>query len=170
MIVKTETRLIGIVVMMSGIAIDQQLDRELGDRLKDGAISYGGFNMDQEKAVNLSFQKFTVGAYSYDKRSMASFNDKQTLGADGYGFKYEAFTIPAGSVKVTGGAERGSSIPALRKRFLAGENGKSREMTCVYYNGIEQSEAGTDIEEVIYQSHTALEAQGLNQYGYVKRA
>ncbi len=155
-------------LMMSGIAIDQQLDQELGDRLQNGAITYGGFTMDQEKAVNLSFQKFTVGSYQYDKRPMSSFNDRQTLGADGYGFKYEAFTIPAGSVKVEGGKERGKSIPALRKRFLAGE-GKSRELTCVYYNGIEQSENGTDIEEVRYQSHTALEAQGLNQYGYIKR-
>lgn len=156
-------------LMMSGIAIDQQLDQELGEKLQNGAITYGGFNLDQEKAVNLSFQKFVVGAYHYDKRSMGAFNDRQTLGADGYGFKHEAFTIPAGSVKVEGGAERGTSIPSLRKRFLAGE-GKSRELTCTYYNGIEQSENGTDIEEVRYMSHTALEAQALNQYGYIKRA
>lgn len=155
--------------MHSGIAIDQQIDQELGDRLKDGAITYGGFDMDQEKAVNLSFQKFTLGSYTYDKRPMGAFNDRQTLGADGYGFKYEAFTVPSGSVKVVGGEERGTSIPALRKRFLAGE-GKSRELTCVYYNGIEQSQDGADIEEVRYQSHTALEGQGLNQYGYIKRA
>ena len=156
-------------LMMSGIEIDQQVDRELGDRLKDGAISYGGFNMDQEKAVNLSFQKFTLGSYTYDKRPMASFNDRQTLGADGYGFKYEAFTIPAGSVKMAGGEERGASVPSLRKRFLEG-NGKSREMTCVYYNGIEQAADGDDFEEVRYQTHAALEAQALNQYGYIKRA
>lgn len=156
-------------LMMSGIAIDQELDVELGDRLQNGAITYGGFNLDQEKAVNLSFQKFVVGAYHYDKRSMGAFNDRQTLGADGYGFKYEAFTIPAGSVKVEAGAERGTSIPSLRKRFLANES-KSRELTCTYYNGIEQSAEGTDIEEVRYQSHTALEAQALNQYGYIKRS
>jgi hypothetical protein len=156
-------------LMMSGIEIDQQIDRELGDRLKDGAISYGDFNMHQDIAVNLSFQKFTLGSYTYDKRPMGAFNDKQSLGADGYGFKYEAFTVPAGTVKVDAGEERGTSIPSLRKRFLAGE-GKSREMTCVYYNGIEQSSDGADIEEVRYQSHNALEAQALNQYGYIKRA
>jgi len=155
-------------LMMSGIEIDQDLDVILGDKLKDGAISYGGFNLDQEKSVNLSFQKFTIGAYSYDKRSMGAFNDKQTLGAAGYGFKHEAFTIPAGSVKVEAGYERGTSIPSLRKRFLANES-KSRELSCTYYNGIEQSAEGTDIEEVRYMSHTALEAQALNQYGYIKR-
>jgi hypothetical protein len=156
-------------MMMSGIEIDQQIDRELGDKLKAGSISYGEFNGDQEKAVNFGFQKFTLGSYTYDKRPMGAFNDKQSLGADGYGFKYEAFTVPSGTVKVDAGEERGTSIPSLRKRFLAGE-GKSREMQCVYYNGLEQSENGTDIEEVRYQAHNALEAQALNQYGYIKRS
>ena len=156
-------------LMMSGIEIDQQVDRELGDRLKDGAISYGAFNADQDKAVNFGFQKFTVGAYTYDKRPMASFNDKQTLGADGYGFKYEAFTIPAGSVKMEAGSEKGTSVPSLRKRFFAGE-GKSRELDIVYFNGLTDSSEGSDFEEVRYQADCALEAQALNQYGYIKRA
>jgi hypothetical protein len=156
-------------LMMSGIEIDQQIDQELGDRLKDGAITYGGFSMDQDKAVNLSFQKFTLGSYTYDKRPMASFNDRQTLGADGYGFKFEAFTIPAGSVKIEGGKERGTSVPSLRKRYLAGE-GKSRELDIVYFNGLTDSSEGSDFEEVRYQAHCALEAQALNQYGYIKRA
>tara|TARA_R110000803_G_scaffold16197_5_gene44477 strand:+ start:17870 stop:19288 length:1419 start_codon:yes stop_codon:yes gene_type:complete len=155
-------------LMFSGIVIDQQLDEELGDRLKNGAMSYGSFSMDQEKAVNFSFQKFTVGSYTYDKRPMESFNDKQTLGADGYGYKYEAFTVPAGSVKALGGSEKGSSIPSLRKRFLAGE-GKSRELDIVYFNGLTDSSDGNDFEEVRYQGHNALEAQGINQYGYIKR-
>ena len=155
--------------MMSGIEIDQGLDQELGDKLKAGSITYGGFNMDQEKAVNLSFQKFTLGSYTYDKRPMASFNDRQTLGADGYGFKFEAFTIPAGSVKIEGGKERGTSVPSLRKRYMAGE-GKSRELSIVYFNGLTDSSDGDDFEEVRYQADCALEAQALNQYGYIKRA
>jgi hypothetical protein len=155
-------------LMFSGIAIDQQLDQELGDRLKNGAVTYGNFSMDQDKAVNLSFQKFTVGSYTYDKRPMRSFNDLQTLGADGYGFKHEAFTIPAGAVKAAGGKEKGSSIPSLRKRYLAGE-GKSRELDIVYFNGLTDSSDGNDFEEVRYQAHCALEAQAINQYGYIKR-
>jgi hypothetical protein len=155
-------------IMMTGIILDQQVDQELGDRLKSGAITYGEFKGDAEKAVNLSFQKVTLGSYSYDKRCMESFNDIQTLGADGFGFPYEAFTLPSGSVKVAGGAEKGAKVASLRKRFLAG-NGKSREMLVDYFNARTMSNEGYDYEEVRYLAHVAFEAQALNQFGYVKR-
>lgn len=153
---------------MTGIALDQQMDTELGDRFKDGGITYGNFTMDQEKAVNLSFQKLRVGVYEYDKRCMEAFNDAQTLGADGFGYKYEGFTIPAGATKIAGGSEKGMMAASLRKRFLASE-GKSREMNVTYYNGVTSAEDGADIEEVRYMAHVALEAQALNQFGYMKR-
>jgi hypothetical protein len=156
-------------IMNAGIVLDQQLDEELGDRLKAGSISYGNFSMDSDKAVNLSFQKFRVGAYTYDKRCMESFNNIQTLGADGYGFKHEAFTVPSGTSMVAGGKERGSRVASLRKRFLAND-GKSREMLVDYFNARTMSKEGEDYEEVRYLSHVALEAQALNQFGYIKRA
>jgi hypothetical protein len=155
-------------LLMTGIVLDQQIDQELGDRLKAGAITYGEFRGDAEKAVNLSFQKATFGSYTYDKRCMESFNDVQTLGADGYGFKYEAFTLPSGSVKVAGGSERGARVASLRKRFLA-NNGKSREMLVDYFNARTESKEGYDYEEVRYLAHVAFEAQALNQFGYMKR-
>lgn len=156
-------------ILMTGIVLDQQVDQELGDRLKAGAVTYGDFKMDQEKAVNLSFQKVTLGSYSYDKRCMESFNDVQTLGADGYGFKYEAFTLPSGGQKVAGGVERGARVPSLRKRFFS-DGKQSREMQVSYFNARENSVEGYDWEEVRYQSDCALEAQALNQFGYIKRA
>ena len=156
-------------IMNTGIVLDQQLDEELGDRLKAGAISYGSFSMEQDKAVNLSFQKFRIGVYTYDKRCMESFNNIQTLGADGYGFKYEAFTVPSGTSMVAGGNERGTRVASLRKRYLASQ-GKSREMLVDYFNARTMSSDGGDFEEVRYLSHCALEAQALNQFGYIKRA
>ena len=136
--------------------------------MKAGSITYGSFSGDQDKAINLSFQKFTLGSYSYDKRCMESFNDLQTLGADGFGFPYEGFTIPASSARVAGGSEMGSSVHSLRKRFLEGK-GKSREMMINYYDARTQSADGSDFEEVRYQSTVALEAQALNKFGYAKR-
>lgn len=156
-------------IMNTGIILDQQLDVELGDKLKAGAITYGNFNMEQDKAVNLSFQKFRLGAYTYDKRCMESFNNIQTLGADGYGFKYEAFTVPSGTSMVAGGTERGARVASLRKRYLASQ-GKSREMLVDYFNARTMSKEGEDYEEVRYLAHCALEAQALNQFGYIKRA
>lgn len=156
-------------IMNAGIELDQQVDRELGDKLKAGSISYGKFKMDQDKAVNLSFQKVTLGAYTYTKRCMEAFNDVQTLGADGYGFKWEAFTIPAGTQMVAGGKESGKRVASLRKRYLAKE-GKSREMLVDYYNARTTAADGEDFEEVRYLAHCALEAQALNQFGLIKRA
>lgn len=155
-------------LFFTGIELDQQVDRELGDKMKAGSISYGSFSGDQDKAINLSFQKFTLGSYSYDKRCMESFNDLQTLGADGFGFPHEGFTIPASSARVAGGSEMGSSVHSLRKRFLEGK-GKSREMMINYYDARTQSADGSDFEEVRYQSTVALEAQALNKFGYAKR-
>jgi len=156
-------------ILNAGIELDQQLDRELGDRFKDGSISYGSFTMEQDKAVNLAFSKARVGSYTYDKRCMEAFNDVQTLGADGYGFKWEAFTVPSGSQVVAGGKEMGTRVASLRKRFLAGK-GKSREMIVSYFDALRDSAEGYDYEEVRYLSHVALEAQALNQFGYIKRA
>jgi hypothetical protein len=153
---------------MVGIALDQQMDVELGDRFKNGAITYGNFGMDQDKAVNLSFQKARIGVYEYDKRCMEAFNDLQTLGADGYGYKYEGFTIPAGATKIPGGDEKGQKAASLRKRYLAKE-GKSREMNTYYFNGVTDADNGDDFEEVRYMSECALESQALNQFGYMKR-
>lgn len=153
---------------MAGIALDQQMDDEFGDRFKNGGVTYGNFNFEQEKAVNLQFSKAKIGSYVYDKRCMEAFNDLQTLGANGFGYKYEAFTIPAGSVKMAGGEQKGEQVASLRKRYL-GTKDKSREMIIKYYDGVSQGDDGDDYEEVRYLSECGLEAQALNQYGLMKR-
>jgi hypothetical protein len=153
-----------------GIDIDQQLDRELGDRVTNGAISYGTFSFDQEKAINLNFSKVRLGAFTYHKRTLNCFNDKQTLGADGYGYSYEGLMLPLGMSKVVGdGAEAGSIVPTLRKRYLANK-GQSREMEINYFDGKAYSDAGTDKDEVRYQGHCGVELQAKNKSGYWKRA
>lgn len=152
-----------------GIDLDQQLDRELGDRVTNGAISYGTFSFDQEKAIALNFSKVRLGAFTYNKRTINAMNDAQTLGADGYGYSYEGLMLPMGMSKVAGGAEAGAVVPTLRKRFLANK-GKSREMEINFFDGLTQSDSGTDRCEVRYQAHAGVELQAKNKSGYWKRA
>lgn len=152
-----------------GIDIDQQLDRELGDRVTNGAISYGTFNFDQEKAINLNFSKVRLGSFTYHKRTLACMNDKQTLGADGYGYSYEGLMLPLGMSKVAGGSEAGAIVPTLRKRYLANK-GQSREMEINYFEGLKHSDTGVDKDEVRYQGHCGAELQAKNKSGYWKRA
>jgi hypothetical protein len=152
-----------------GIDLDQQLDRELGDRVSNGAISYGVFNFDAEKAIALNFNKVRLGAYTYEKRCLDAMNDPQVLGADGFGYSYEGLMLPMGMSKVAGGSEAGAMIPTLRKRFLANK-GVSREMEVNYFEGLSQSDSGLDKDEVRYLSHVGVELQAKNKSGYWKRA
>jgi len=152
-----------------GIELDQQLDRELGNRVSNGAISYGVFNFSQEKAINLCFNKIKLGAYTYEKRCLKAMNDLQTLGADNFDFPYEGLMLPMGVAKVEGGDEQGAVVPILRKRYLA-NYGESREMKIVYFDGLNQSDGGTDREEVRYLSHVGIELQAKNKSGYWQRA
>ena len=152
-----------------GIDLDQQLDSELGDRVSNGAISYGTFSFDQQKAIDLNFSKVRLGAYTYHKRCLNAMNDVQTLGADGYGYSYEGLMLPLGMSKVAGGSESGASVPTLRKRFLA-NNGKSREIEINMFDGLTMSDTGVDRTEVRYQAHVGVELQAKNKSGYWKRA
>jgi hypothetical protein len=150
--------------LFNGINLDQDLDVTLGDRVQNGGISYGAFNFDQDKAIALNFSKFRLGSYTYTKRVMDAFNDIQTLGAEGYGFPYEAMMIPMGMARVAGGSEGGTNVSNLRKRYL-----KNREMEVTYFDGMKHSDNGNDRCEVRYQSHVGVELQAKNMAGYWKR-
>lgn len=152
-----------------GIELDMQLDRELGNRVSNGAISYGMFKFGQEKAIDLGFNKVKLGSYTFEKRCLKAMNDLQTLGADNFDFPYEALMLPMGTTKVDYGDEQGAIVPTLRKRYLA-NYGESREMKVVYYDGLRQSESGLDREEVRYQAHVGMELIAKNKSGYWKRA
>ena len=150
--------------LFNGINLDQDLDKVLGTKVSNGSISYGSFSFDQDKAIALNFSKFRLGSYSYTKRVMDAFNDIQTLGAEGYGFPYEAMMIPMGMSKVSGGSEAGQSVSNLRKRYL-----KNREMEVTYFDGMKHSDNGVDRCEVRYQAHVGVELQAKNMAGYWKR-
>ena len=156
-------------ILHLGIDIDQDLDREIGDRVVNGGITYGMFNFDQEKAINLQFTKLKVGSYTYNKRCMEALNDRQSLGAEGYGYSYEALMLPMGESKKLGyDDEAGKKVATVRKRFLA-NYGASRESMIEYYDGFKQSDNGTDKDEVRYQCEIGVEIQARNKTGYWKR-
>lgn len=153
-----------------GIDIDQQLDRELGDRVANGAISYGNFKFGEAKAIDLQFSKMKLGSFVYNKRCLEALNDRQNTGAEGYGYSYEALMLPMGSdVKLGNDDESGKRVATVRKRFLA-NYGESREAVIKYYDGFAQSENGTDRDEVRYMSEIGVEVQARNKTGYWRRS
>jgi len=155
--------------MFNGIQLDIQFDRELRDTFNNGGVTYGNFNFDQDKMVALNFKSFQISSYKYHKRTMHPFNDLQTLGADGYGFPYEGFTIPTKKAKIAGGEEMNAMVPTLRVRYLA-KNGKDSSMQVTPFDGFRQSDAGTDTQEIRYKAQKGFELYAGNTTSYIKRA
>lgn len=157
-------------VLYVGIDLDQQLDRELGDRFSYGAISYGTFNFTQEKAVNLQFSKMKIGSQVYNKKCLETLNDRQNTAAEGMGYSYEGLMLPQGTTKKLGNDEEsGQNVSTVRKRFLA-NRGESREAKVTHFNGLLHSDNGVDIEEMRYLAHIGVEVQARNKTGLWKRA
>lgn len=149
-------------IMLNGIALNGQIDRELGDRFKNGGISYGMFKADEKKAVDLGFSSVHINGYSFHKKPLDAFNDLQSLGADGFGFPYEGMILPA---DMTASGEAGVKVPSLRTRFL-----ENQEFESVHIDGFRQFETGRDVHQVRYKSTLGIEAFGLNRAMYIKRA
>jgi len=147
-----------------GISLDQQFDRELGDRVSNGAYMFGA-----NKSIDLGFNKVTIGSFTYGKRCLEAFNNPQIFAADGYGYPYEGFMLPTGKTKVSKGAEEGLTVPTFRKRYLANNN-ESREMVVKYYDGLTSSETGVDKSEVRYLAEVGYQVQRRSATGYMKRA
>lgn len=149
-----------------GLALSIQLDSELRDQFKNGAISYGIFSGDKAKDVNLGFNTFTIGGYTFMKKTIDAFNDLQTLGASGFNFPYEGIILPADK----SAEPDGSQAPSIRMRYLEQAGGKSMEMETNYYDGKTYSENGTATEEIRYSSYVGIEVMGANRTVYLKRA
>lgn len=155
-------------MLMAGINLSLQIDRELGDRFQAGAISYGNFNFPEEKAVNLEFSTFRIGEYTFHKKTYSTFNDLQTYGADGYGFPNEGMVIPMDN-QMDGKTRE--EIPSLRKRYLADpDTGESRELVTAAVSLLQNSEAGRDQFETRYISHCGFEGFAGNRFAYIKQA
>lgn len=157
-------------LMLNGIKLDIQMDEELEDATSNGAITYGNFTFDSEKKINLGFTGFKISSYTFNKRSMEVFNDKQSLGASGYGFKWEGFTLPTSMAKIAGGEEMGDMVPTLRLRYLEGRNGDNRSMRVTPFDGFENADNGEDSFEIRYLAQKGFELTAGNTTSYFKRA
>lgn len=147
-----------------GTELKIQIDNEMADATKNGAISYGAFSGDAAKNINFEFNSITVGGHSYMLKVVDAMNDLQTLGASGFNFPKEGWIMSADR---TSDPSTGENVPPFRMRYLQAADG-SKEMTTKYYDGETSSATGDAVEEVRYKSIVGMEAMALNQCAYVK--
>ncbi len=114
------------MALYAGINLSLDIDDLLASQgaYAAGGANYGTFANNKDMALNLGFNSFSRGGYTFHKKTYDLFNRPDLLG--GSGFKYNGFgmCIPMDSQK---DAKSGEKIPSLRMRYKAA-NGYSREM------------------------------------------
>lgn len=147
-----------------GTELKIQIDNEMADATKNGAITYGAFSGDAAKNINFEFNAISVGGHTFGFRVIDAMNDLQTLGASGFNFPKEGWIMSADR---TQDPKTGENVPPFRMRYLQNPSG-SEEMTTRYFDGETSSDTGDAVEEVRYKSIVGMEAIALNQCAYVK--
>lgn len=153
--------------LVCGINVRFNIDAMLRAEMKNGGISYGAFNGDEKKAINLGFNSFNHGGYTWHLKTNKSFNYKMLLGAEGQPYKDMALVIPSGNTTASMSEGGGSKItvPYLRINYMSGngENRLLKESTIGWENN--------EIDAVKYNmlSERGLEAFGLNRFGIMKK-
>ena len=147
----------------AGINLSLGMDDTFMNLMQDGAISYGAFSGNQEKAIDLQFSSFKRGNYQFHKKTYDLFNDQKTLGAVGQEFPDIAMVIPVGNVAE---GKTKMMVPSLRMNYLEGKgNGYSRDMEewlTGGANGVYNT--ATDEINMHYRAHRGFEGFAGNRF------
>lgn len=148
-----------------GLGLAIQNDRVMRDELSNGAISYGKFNMSQEKAINFQFKSFDIGGYKFHRKTIDTFNDANTLGLPGFGFRNEGMIIPMENSR----GKDGTDVPPIRTRYLQKGGSESMEFMVDYFDGVKHGDEGKAIRELRLRSYKGIEMHGVNRCFYIQQ-
>jgi len=152
-------------LFMCGIQLSVAIDNVLADSRMNGAITFGNFSFGQDAAINYQFNQYQIGNYIFKKKTMDSFNDLQSLGAQGYGYPHEGMIIPT-DAKMD--VKTGEKMSSLRVRYLVDENGV-RQRKAAKVEGFSQFENGRDVISMRYSDACGFQGIGGNRFFYIER-
>ena len=133
-----------------------------------GGANYGTFQNNKDMALNLGFNSFTRGGYTFHKKTYDLFNHPKLLGATNSNFPGYGICIPMDTQK---DAKSGERIPSLRIRFKAA-NGYSRDMEH-WLTGSAVLKNKTNTEDVLkchYRTERGFEGFAANRYMLIKKS
>ena len=144
------------------LALDNMLANGGTSSTSGLGINYGAFNNDQNMAVNLGFQSFARGGYTFHKHSWKLLNDPTLLA----GSAFKGVCIPLANVT---DAKTGAKAPALEMNYKAA-GGYSREMEHWVTGGgvLGFNNNGKDVAEFNYRSECNLVTRAANQHVLIK--
>lgn len=153
-------------LFLAGINLSLDVDTEMRNTFQNGGVVFGFFgDGGKEQAVNMQFDSFQLGNYTFHKKTYDPFNDAQTWGAVGYTYANEAMIIPTDKRMDYQSKEMADSI---RVRHLVAPDGSdNREIKHVSVDMFQID--GSDRFECRYVSEIGFEIFASNRFGYFKQ-
>lgn len=152
-------------LFMCGIQLSLAIDEVLADSRQNGAVTFGAYSFGTDASINYQFDSYKIGNYIFKKKTMDSFNDLQSLGAQGYGYPFEGMIIPM-DAKMD--SKSGEKMSSLRVRYLVDNNG-ARLNKRAYVEGFSQFENGKDVVSMRYSDAIGFQGIGGNRFFYIER-
>lgn len=133
-----------------------------------GGANYGTFANNKDMALNLGFNSFSRGGYTFHKKTYDLFNRPDLLGAASFNYNGFGMCIPMDSQK---DAKSGEKIPSLRMRYKAA-NGYSREMEHWLTGGavLQNKTNGLDELKCNYRTERGFEGFAPNRFLLFKKS
>jgi hypothetical protein len=155
--------------LYAGINLSLDIDDLLGEQnaYHSTGANYGTFENNRDMALNLGFNSFVRGGYTFHKKTYDLFNHPKLLGATGQVYNGYGMIIPMDTQK---DAKSGEMIPSLRIRYKAA-NGYSRDMEH-WLTGSAVLQNKTNTEDVLkshYRCERGFEGFAPNRYMLIKK-
>ena len=147
--------------LMCGINLSLDIDDIIGGKMGSATgASFGTFGNDKDMAVNMGFNSFSRGGYSFHKKTYDLFNHP-SLG-EGLSLAGDGIIIPMDSQR---DAKGGDMIPSLRMRYKA-VPGYSREMEHWLTGSavLANKTNGDDVLNCNYRTERGFEGFGANRF------
>ena len=156
--------------LYAGINLSLDIDDLLAAQstVSAGAANYGTFGNSKDMALNLGFNSFTRGGYTFHKKTYDLFNHPHLLGATDFKFNGYGMVIPMDTRR---DAKTGESIPSLRIRYKA-VPGYSREMEHWLTGSavLKNKTNDTDSLKSHYRTERGFEGFAPNRYLLIKKS
>ena len=140
-----------------------------GNALTAGVMSqFGAFNNSKDMAIELGFQSFSRGGYTFHKHDWKLLNDPTLLGSStAAGAEFIGAAVPMSTVV---DAQSGDRNPSLEMNYKA-TNGYSREMEHWMTGSILGASNDTkDLVQFNYRSEIALVTRAANRHVLLKKS
>jgi hypothetical protein len=150
-------------LMLLGINLDIDVDNVLIDKMVNGAIQYNTFGKGngKQRSIDLGFNSFRKGSYSFHKKELEAFNHPNVTGSTGYTYPDKGFIIPTDKGK---DVKTGAQLDSICLRYK-----KSPSMNRMYIHkltGLLAPSPTNDIDELGFEyiCEKGLQCFGLNRF------